>query len=141
MTEIKHKHHIIPKHMGGTDDLTNLVELTVEEHIQAHRELYEKYGHKEDAWAVNVLRGGKYDMSGENNPMYGRKLTPEHIAKRTATRKANGHYRDPIQASLNKSKSQKGNPKSNTMKSKLAEWRTGTKLISDGENRRFLKTD
>jgi hypothetical protein len=49
---IYHKHHIIPKHMGGTDDPSNLVELTVEEHAQAHKELFEKYGHKEDelAW-------------------------------------------------------------------------------------------
>ena len=26
---MKHKHHIIPKHKGGTDDPSNLVELTV----------------------------------------------------------------------------------------------------------------
>jgi hypothetical protein len=34
---MKHKHHIIPKHMGGTDDSDNLVELTIEEHAEAHR--------------------------------------------------------------------------------------------------------
>ena len=28
---MKHKHHIIPKHMGGNDDPSNLIELTVEE--------------------------------------------------------------------------------------------------------------
>lgn len=49
---IYHKHHIIPKHMGGTDDPTNLVKLTVQEHAKAHRILYEKYGHWQDyaAW-------------------------------------------------------------------------------------------
>lgn len=26
---MKHKHHIIPKHAGGTDDASNIVELTV----------------------------------------------------------------------------------------------------------------
>ena len=32
MKKNTHMHHIIPKHMGGTDDPSNLVELTVEEH-------------------------------------------------------------------------------------------------------------
>ena len=50
--KIYHKHHIIPKHMGGSDDPSNLVELTVEEHAEAHRILFEKYGRWEDelAW-------------------------------------------------------------------------------------------
>jgi len=34
---MKHIHHIIPKHMGGTDEESNLVELTVEEHAEAHK--------------------------------------------------------------------------------------------------------
>ena len=41
MTTITHKHHIVPRHMGGTDDESNLVELTVEEHALAHLFLYE----------------------------------------------------------------------------------------------------
>jgi len=45
---MKHKHHIIPKHMGGTDDPSNLIELTVEEHAEAHRLLWEKYGNWQD---------------------------------------------------------------------------------------------
>ena len=35
-----HKHHIVPKHMGGTDDPDNLVELTVQEHADAHNLLW-----------------------------------------------------------------------------------------------------
>ena len=38
---MKHMHHIIPRHAGGTDDLSNLVELTIEQHAEAHRKLYE----------------------------------------------------------------------------------------------------
>jgi hypothetical protein len=54
---IKHKHHIIPRHVGGTDDPSNIVELTIEEHAEAHRILYEKYGRNEDKWAWLGLSG------------------------------------------------------------------------------------
>lgn len=49
---IYHKHHIVPRHMGGTDDPSNLVELTVKEHAEAHRKLFEEHGHWQDelAW-------------------------------------------------------------------------------------------
>jgi len=47
-----HKHHIIPRHMGGTDEPSNLIELTPAEHAEAHRLLYEQHGHWQDyvAW-------------------------------------------------------------------------------------------
>ena len=49
---MKHKHHIIPRHAGGSDDPTNLIELTPAEHAEAHRLLFEKYGRWQDevAW-------------------------------------------------------------------------------------------
>jgi hypothetical protein len=45
-------HHIIPRHAGGTDDPSNLIELTPEEHAEAHRKLYEEHGRIQDklAW-------------------------------------------------------------------------------------------
>jgi len=52
-----HKHHIIPKHMGGSDDLSNIIELTVEEHAEAHRKLYEQYGFIQDYLAWKGLMG------------------------------------------------------------------------------------
>lgn len=52
-----HKHHIIPKHMGGTDDPSNLVMLTVEEHAEAHKKLFEDYGRWEDEIAWKGLAG------------------------------------------------------------------------------------
>ena len=53
----KHIHHIIPKHMGGSNDPSNLIELTVEEHAEAHRKLYEEYGHWQDHFAWKALSG------------------------------------------------------------------------------------
>lgn len=49
---MKHLHHILPRHAGGTDDPNNLIELSVEEHAEAHRKLYEEYGRHQDkrAW-------------------------------------------------------------------------------------------
>ena len=47
-----HKHHIIPKHIGGSNNPSNIVKLTIKEHAEAHKKLYEKYGKWEDkvAW-------------------------------------------------------------------------------------------
>ena len=54
---VKHKHHIIPKHMGGTDAPSNIIELSIEEHAEAHRRLYEEHGCWEDKIAYQALEG------------------------------------------------------------------------------------
>lgn len=89
---ITHKHHIVPKHMGGTDNPSNLVELSVEEHAESHRKLYEQYGHFEDYLAWKGLLGiipkqeiirqlMSKNSSGENNPMYGKSAIKEKNLK------------------------------------------------------------
>ena len=64
---IKHKHHILPRHAGGTDDPSNLILLSVEEHAAAHKILYEQYGRQEDRWAWLGLSGqiGKDELMRE----------------------------------------------------------------------------
>ena len=52
-----HKHHIVPKHMGGSDESNNLIELTVEEHAEAHRSLWEEHNHWQDYVAWKALTG------------------------------------------------------------------------------------
>ena len=37
-----HWHHVIPQHVGGSDDLENLVLITIEEHAEAHRKLFDQ---------------------------------------------------------------------------------------------------
>jgi hypothetical protein len=54
---MKHTHHIIPRHAGGSDDPSNLVELTITEHAEAHKKLYEEYGREEDKLAWLGLSG------------------------------------------------------------------------------------
>lgn len=70
----KHKHHIIPKHAGGTDDESNLIELTIEEHAEAHRILYETHGRWQDrvAWlSLSGLMNDQeriYEILSNSNP-------------------------------------------------------------------------
>lgn len=93
---IYHKHHIIPKHAGGTNDPSNIIKLTIEEHAQAHKELYEKYGKWEDkcAWlalskSITFAEATRMAQSEANKgPKTGRRLeaTIENARKGTLAR-------------------------------------------------------
>ena len=54
---VTHKHHIVPRHMGGSDEPENLIELPLWAHIEVHRRLYEVYGKLEDKIAYCMLSG------------------------------------------------------------------------------------
>ena len=108
--------------MGGTDDSSNFICLTIEEHAEAHRLLYEQYGKREDYMAWKGLSGqlGKEDLikdklslnssrPGESNPFYGMKHTEE--TKRKISEKKMGHTYN------------KGIPKSEEHKQKISEFR------------------
>ena len=56
-----HKHHIIPKHMGGSDDPSNIVELTIQEHADAHNLLYSLHRDPRDRLAELCLLGQAKD--------------------------------------------------------------------------------
>jgi hypothetical protein len=53
--------------MGGTDDPSNIVLLTIEKHAEAHRKLYEEHGHWQDRLAWLGLAGliGKDELMHE----------------------------------------------------------------------------
>ena len=71
--------------MGGTDDPSNLVELTVEEHAEAHRLLYEQHGNWQDKIAWQALSGriGQEEILRMKQGMAnkGRKRSPETLEK------------------------------------------------------------
>ena len=52
---MKHKHHITPRHVGGTDDAENIVELSIEEHAEEHRKLFAEFGRWQDECAYKLL--------------------------------------------------------------------------------------
>lgn len=65
------KHHIIPKCIGGTDDLSNLVALTPEEHFLAHQLLVKMYPEEHRLlFAVHMMCNGNTKIR-RNNKMYG----------------------------------------------------------------------
>jgi hypothetical protein len=52
-----HKHHIIPKHAGGTNDKSNLIKVNVALHALLHKILWEENGCLEDKIAWLTLSG------------------------------------------------------------------------------------
>lgn len=96
---LKHTHHIIPKHIGGSDNSDNLIELTVSDHAEAHRQLWEKHGRWQDylAWQGLSGRMDKEDIirekirlanTGRSNVNKGKKLSPRSIETRNKISKA-----------------------------------------------------
>jgi hypothetical protein len=50
-----HKHHVIPKHAGGTDDKSNIIYLSPLDHAKAHLNRFNLYKNPNDAHAYNFL--------------------------------------------------------------------------------------
>lgn len=63
----KHRHHIIPRHMGGTDTPDNIAYLTPKQHAEAHLELYREYGKEEDLWAYRQLISNQEHRDSHNS--------------------------------------------------------------------------
>ncbi len=83
---IYHKHHIIPRHAGGTDSPDNIVSLTVKEHAEAHRLLFESFGRWQDLYAWRGL-SGQINMSEERIRVF-----REAIANATRQRVKDGTH-------------------------------------------------
>ena len=54
---IKHKHHIKPRYLGGTDDNENLIEVTVTQHAMFHYCNWRLWGNEQDRIAWRALSG------------------------------------------------------------------------------------
>lgn len=70
-----YKHHIIPRHAGGSDDPLNIKLVTLEQHAEEHRILWEKYGMQEDFIAWKCLSGqiSKEELINEIRSMNGKR--------------------------------------------------------------------
>jgi hypothetical protein len=54
---MKHKHHLIPKYLGGSDEPHNLVEVTPTQHAMFHYCNWQLWGNDEDKIAWKALAG------------------------------------------------------------------------------------
>lgn len=55
--KIRHKHHIVPKHSGGTDDPSNLIEVSITQHAMWHYANWSLHKRPEDFLAWKGLSG------------------------------------------------------------------------------------
>jgi hypothetical protein len=144
LTGYVEKHHVIPRCLGGSDDKTNLVELTAREHFIVHKLLCKIYPNEDKLFfayrMMAVMKNSKdndrdyYVSSREfeeirilanekiGNAARGRKLPPksqESIEKQQATRKLNG-YQHSIETKKKISNSLSNKPKSNEHRKNLS---------------------
>lgn len=52
-----HKHHLIPRHAGGTNDPSNIIKVNTALHSFLHKQLYEEHGRWQDKIAYECLSG------------------------------------------------------------------------------------
>jgi hypothetical protein len=94
-----HWHHIIPRHLGGTDDLSNLVLISPLDHAIAHFVRYKMEKRQADAWAYNRLMN-QAKCSGIRletaKPNLGRKFSDEVNMKKGSRGEKNGMARPEI---------------------------------------------
>jgi hypothetical protein len=155
---IKHKHHIIPKHAGGTNESTNLIELTIEEHADAHRILYEQYGKIEDYYAWKGLSGciGKDEiLKGLAMAQKGKKK-PEGFGDKISNFRKTFRYSEDSKRKISQSKkgkllsdkhkkniseSLKGKKNTDYQKQRVAEIRQKKYVITNSEGKIFEITN
>ena len=67
----KERHHIIPKCVGGTDDKSNIVELTPEEHYLAHQLLTKMYPNEPSLIYAAMMMCCHSKFNIRSNKIYG----------------------------------------------------------------------
>ena len=142
--------------MGGTNDPSNIVELTVEEHAEAHKKLWEEYGSMNDycAWMGLSGRMGKEEIirlvvgaaqKGRTHSLEtkakmsvaqkGRTHSPETKAKLSALNKGNQNWVGRTHSPETKAKlsaAAKGKTHSPEAKAKISAAIKGTMWITNG---------
>lgn len=79
---VYHYHHIVPRHAGGTNDPSNLIKVTVEEHAELHFARYLQYGELGDWLAAYSLSGqiSHAEATAEARRNF-LERNPDHLAK------------------------------------------------------------
>ena len=123
---MKHFHHIVPRHMGGTDDPSNLIEVTIAEHAELHFDLYLTHGKREDWVASFALSGQAKDPEfiRERAVLGGKREWTDE--QREAKRQERLGYQHSEKTKEKTSKSMSGKQKSESHRENIRQSRTGT---------------
>jgi hypothetical protein len=149
LNSYKEKHHIIPKCLGGTDEKSNIVELTPKEHFICHLllcEIYPKENSLKSArWAMTTLKSKnhnrKYRISSSQYDRIKKEMSilkmgvkrnddvKEKISKKMFGRKLSEEHKKKISEAM-KGKTQSEEHKMNQSLSKKGQipWNRGKKL-------------
>ena len=129
-TVIYHNHHIIPKHAGGTNAPDNIARLTVEEHSEAHRLLYEKYGRWQDkiAWLAIAGHIGKEEIIREKQYQNGKDSVGRKcsLETRKILSEIGKNYTFTTEHRKNISKSKEGHEVSEETRKKISKTKSGS---------------
>ena len=138
----KHNHHILPKYMGGTDDASNLIELSIEEHAQAHLDLYEQHGRWQDRVAHQMLSGQISVAEAIKDAQRLSNLGNKHFLGKTHTPETKKKISQTQKIKMLGNKSALGHKKSDGCKKLLAQKARMYRWITDGNKaKQWLKTE
>jgi hypothetical protein len=102
---IKHRHHIMPRYRGGSDDPSNLVEVSVVQHAMWHFCNYQLWGDDRDKLAFLALSGkiGKEEIGLERSKIGARigsqrflKMLEDPDFRSMFSQKIKEKYNDPL---------------------------------------------
>jgi len=137
-------HHVLPKCLGGSNEKSNIVRLTPEEHYVAHQLLVMMHpGHRGILWAASNMTGASAKMA-RRNKLYGwlrrllsedmrvratgRKMPPEAVEKMRQAKIGTKHTAEAkAKMSISQSKASKGKPKSDAHRAALSAAKMGKK--------------
>jgi len=141
---MKHIHHIKPRHMGGTDDPSNLIEVTPEEHAELHFALYLEHGMMGDWIAFHMLSGKTTDSEWARKEAmrdYFRRNVVSVETRKKMSEAAKRRIRKPFteEAKRNISKALKGKRFENQIKA-VEELHSKTYIITTPDGEEFIET-
>lgn len=123
MNPVVHKHHIVPRHMGGSDTPSNIVSLSLPQHAEAHRLLFEQHGKLEDKMAWLMLSG-----KTEEGEQTRREMTRQYMTSRVVTLETRNKFRHRMtghkwsqESLIKRSATREGRSPSDETKRKLSE--------------------
>jgi hypothetical protein len=119
--------------MGGSDDPSNLIELSIEDHAEAHRLLWEKHGHWQDkvAWQGLAKLISKKELLHEIFVQAGKKSRPPTGHKANLGKKWSEEHKDKIRKKIT------GMKRSDEIKKKLSVSKSRNWIVTDPKGNTF----